>query len=352
MLRLDLIASSGAISVFLLFYYASVSVLTLYWVIVFSRSTPDANGINVWYSALASGALIAFGVLSDRLRVRKPFMVLGAAATIVMMVFLILQIDRPHVGYYSNVLVVSLLAVTIGCAYAPWMAGYTEQVESHNPALTATGLAIWGWTLRIIVAISFLVLPQVVTTATILVDNQQASAVLQTIQAATPYAPGASGCSTKTAPPGVLSDLRATGQPGPVTLADVIAACERTHNLSQALQAVGGLSNPQVLGLLAYSPLAQAISEGHPVSDAEIQAKVGVHSKNLADLLMAEKKLVPASKASPGEWKRWWLVCIGGQAIFLVLVFAMRGRWSPRAAKADFEAHDRLVTEELAKLPG
>jgi hypothetical protein len=46
------------------------------------------------------------------------------------------------------------------------------------------------------------------------------------------------------------------------------------------------------------------------------------------------------------------LVCIGGQAIFLVLVFAMRGRWSPRAAKADFEAHDRLVTEELAKLPG
>ena len=49
MLRLDLIASSLGISVFLLFYFASVSVLTLYWVVIFNRTTPDANGINIWY---------------------------------------------------------------------------------------------------------------------------------------------------------------------------------------------------------------------------------------------------------------------------------------------------------------
>ena len=65
-----------------------------------------------------------------------------------------------------------LLAVSISVAYAPWMANYTEQVESHNPALTATGLAIWGWILRITVALSFLVLPYVITTSTVLVDNQ------------------------------------------------------------------------------------------------------------------------------------------------------------------------------------
>jgi hypothetical protein len=28
----------------------------------------------------------------------------------------------------------------------------------------------------------------------------------------------------------------------------------------------------------------------------------------------------------------------------------MRGRWSPRAARRDLEEHDRIVTEELAKL--
>jgi MFS family permease len=350
MLRLDLLASSTAISVFLLFYFASVAVLTLYWVVVFGRSTPDANGINVWYSAVLSGALVAFGVASDLVRVRKPFMLVGAVATIVMMVFLILQIDDPHVGYYSNVLIIVLLAVTVGCTYAPWMANYTEQVEAHNPALSATGLAVWGWTLRMVVAISFLVLPHVITTSTTLVDNQQAGTVLSAIDAAVPYAPGAAGCAKASAPAGVLSALAKTGEPGPTTLGRLIAACDRTHNLGDALHAVGGLTNPQVLGLLNFNPLATAISEGHPVSAAEIQAKVGVHSQNLASLLVAEKKLVPASAASPSEWKRWWTVCIVGQAIFLLLIFAMRGRWSPRAAKADFEAHERMVSEELAKL--
>jgi MFS family permease len=350
MLRPDLIASSLGISVFLLFYFASVSVLTLYWVVIFGRSTPQANGINVWYAAVLSGALVFFGVLSDLVRVRKPFMILGAAATIVMMVFLVLQIDDPHVGYYSNVIQVVLLAITIGCAYAPWMASYTEQVESHNPALTATGLAVWGWMLRIVVAISFLVLPHVITTSTTLVDNQGAAVTLQAVRAAVPYAPSATGCAVKPAPASVLAGLRATGEPGPETLGRLLAGCAQTHNLVQALGVAGGITNPQVQGLLAYSPIATAISEGHPVSNQEIESKVGVHSQNLASLLLAEKKLVPAQAASAGEWKRWWYICIGGQALFLALVFAMRGRWSPRAAKRDFEEHQRLVSDELAQL--
>lgn len=350
MLRLDLLSSSIGISLFLLFYFASVSVLTLYWVVIFGRTTPDANAINVWYAAFLSGALVFFGVLSDRLRVRKPFMVVGAVATIVATVFLILQVNDPHVGYYSNVLIMVLLAITIGCAYAPWMASYTEQIEAHNPALTATGLAVWGWTLRIVVAVSFLVLPRVITTSTTLVDNQQAAGVLQTIQAAVPYAPGASGCSSKPVPQSVLANLRATGEPGPQTLEKLLAACSQSHNLLSAITAAGGVNNPQVQGLLAYNPLATAISKGQPVSAAEIQSKVGVHSQNLASLLIAEQKVIPAQAASPNEWKRWWGICIGGQGIFLLLVFAMRGRWSPRAAKRDFEEHERMVTEELAKI--
>ncbi len=350
MMKIDLIASSVGVSVFLLFYFASVSVLTLYWVVIFGRSTPNADAINVWYSAFLSGTLVLFGVLSDRLRVRKPFMLIGAAATVVTMIFLILQIDNPHVGYYSNVLIVVLLAITIGCTYSPWMANYTEQVEAHNPALTATGLAVWGWILRIVVAVSFLVLPRVITTSTTLVDNQQAAGVLQAIQGAVPYAPGASGCSVRPAPSGVISALRATGEPGPRTLADLLAGCDRTHSLTQALAAAGGLSNPQVEGLLAYSPLATDISNGKPVTSAEIASKVGVHSQNLANLLLAEKKVLPAALAAPTEWKRWWSVCIGGQVVFALLVFAMRGRWSPRAAKRDLEIYERRVADELAEL--
>ncbi len=350
MLRLDLISSSLAVSLLLLFYFASVSVLTLYWVVVFGRSTPDANGINVWYAAVLSGTLVVFGVLSDWLRVRKPFMLGGAAASIVMTIFLIVQTGHPQTSYYSNVLVIVLLGTAIACAYAPWMAAYTEQVESHNPALTATGLAVWGWILRIVVAGSFLVLPWVITTSTTLVDNQGNAATLQTIQAAVPYAPSTTACASKPAPAGVIAGLTATHEPGPTTLATVILACEQSHSLQDAVNAAGGLSNPQVLGLLAYNPLALAIQKGQSVSDREIATKVGSHSKNLADLLVAEKKLVPAQKASPNEWKRWWWVCIGGQVIFGLLVFTMRGPWSPSVARRDFEEHERLVNAALERL--
>ena len=139
MMRLDLIASSLGISVFLLIYFASVSVLTLYWVVIFNRTTADANGINTWYWACMSTMLVVFGILSDRVRVRKPFMVVGAVGTIVMTFILLGQIDHPTTGYYSNILVVVLLGLFIGATYTPWMAGYTEAVEAHNPALSASG---------------------------------------------------------------------------------------------------------------------------------------------------------------------------------------------------------------------
>jgi MFS family permease len=352
MMRLDLISSSIAISVFLLFYYASVSVLTVYWVVIYNRSTPQANGINVWLAAFLSGGLVLAGFLSDVARVRKPFMLFGAICAMVMMGFLIVQTGHPHTGYYANVLVIVLLAVSIAVAYAPWMANYTEQVESHNPALTASGLAVWGWILRITVALSFLVLPYVITTSTTLVDNQTAGATLQTIEAAQPYAPNTTAlkCNATPAPSDVIANLQATGEPGPTTLATIMRACNSSHNLIQAISVAGGLSNPQVLALNAFNPLALDIEKGTPVSRAEIESKVGVHSQDLAKLLLAAQKLVPAQKTAPGEWKRWWEVCLVGQLVFAILVFFMRGRWSPRAARRDLAEHDRIVTEELAQL--
>jgi MFS family permease len=351
MMRLDLISSSIAISVFLLFYYASVSVLTIYWVVIYNRSTPQANGINVWLAASLSAGLVLAGLLSDVARVRKPFMLFGAVCSMVMLGFLIVQTGRPHTGYYANVLVIVLLAVSISVAYAPWMANYTEQVESHNPALTASGLAVWGWILRITVALSFLVLPYVITTSTTLVDNQTAATALQAIQASEPYAPLAAAlkCNPVPAPATVISGLRQTGEPGPETLATLLSACNSTHDLTKALTAAGGISNPEVAGLLAYQPLATDIQNGKTVSAAQINA-VGTHSPNLASLLVAEQKLVPAQKAAPGEWQRWWGVCMAGMFVFAVLVFFMRGRWSPRAARRDLAEHDRMVTEELANL--
>jgi MFS family permease len=353
MMKPDLIASSIAISVFLLFYYASVSVLTIYWVVTFNRSASQANGINVWLAASLSIGLVVAGALSDWARVRKPFMLFGAVCAIVMMVFLIHQTGQPHAGYDSNVLVIVLLALSISFAYAPWMANYTEQVEHHNPALTASGLAVWGWILRITVALSFLVLPYVITTSTVLVDNQNAGATLQVIQAAQPYAPNTAklACNPTPAPPDVIANLRTTplARPELNTLATILESCNTTHNLLKALTAAGGITNPHVLGLNAFNPVALDIQNGKHVTLAQV-AGVAKYSPNLANLLFAEAKLVPAQKTSPGEWKRWWTVCLIGMAVFAALVFTMRGRWSPRAGRRDLEERDRVVTEELTRL--
>jgi hypothetical protein len=116
-----------------------------------------------------------------------------------------------------------------------------------------------------------------------------------------------------------------------------------------AIGAAGGLNNPRVAGLNAFNPVATDIQEGKSVSEAQI-AGVATHSPALASLLVAAEKLLPAQKTSPGEWKRWWTVCLIGMAVFAVLVFFMRGRWSPRAARRDLAERDRIVSEELAKL--
>src|ERR1700728_4140324 len=233
----ELVFSSIGISLFLLIYYASVTILTLYWVVVFNQTTSNANGINTWFWAFNAGGVVVIGFLSDALRVRKPFMLFGAVGAIVMTIVFLSRTSDPHTGYYPNVLIASLLGVMLGVAYPAWMAGYTEQVERRNPALVATGLALWGWILRIIVAISFVALPYVITTATTLVDNEQAATSLQTLQTAQPYVPGAANASPPSAPAPVLTNLDKIGPPGEA-LATILRHYASTHNLALALTSV------------------------------------------------------------------------------------------------------------------
>jgi hypothetical protein len=66
-----------------------------------------------------------------------------------------------------------ILLISIGSAiaFAAWMAAFTETVEKHNPAATATGLAVWGATIRTIVVIALIGLIYAIPAANILVDK-------------------------------------------------------------------------------------------------------------------------------------------------------------------------------------
>jgi hypothetical protein len=60
--------------------------------------------------------------------------------------------------------------------------------------------------------------------------------------------------------------------------------------------------------------------------------------------------VVSANAAAPGQWKDWWVVCVVGELVFVPFIWVMAGRWSPRKAREDAEAHDQLIQRELAAL--
>jgi len=136
---------------------------------VFGFSVKNANGLGNWNWGFNVIAVIGIGFVSDYFRVRKPFMVIGGVLAAVMTVIYLEQAGH-HPGYYTLAIMLALLAFGLGIAYTPWMASYTETVEARNPALTATGLAIWGWIIRIVVFVAYLLIPVVINTVTPLVN--------------------------------------------------------------------------------------------------------------------------------------------------------------------------------------
>ncbi|MGH3214150.1 MAG: MFS transporter [Trebonia sp.] len=310
MLRLDVIGSAFAIAVFLLVYYTAVGFFTVYFTTLHGFSLSTANSIGNWFWAFDAGALIIIGIISDRVGVRKPFMVVGAVGAIVMtIIFLYLG---KGTAYSTFAIVISILAVFLAIAYAPWMASYTETVEKHNPALTATGLAVWGWIIRAVIAISFLIMPAVVSSMTPLVT----------------YGTQVSTLSAK------YSQEIATG-----------AAIDPA---TQAALAANPL-NP-VAGAKAVAEIATAFHIGPAAATARLLQLAKVPPADQAFLKTHGPDVISAAAAAPGQWKNWWWVCVGGEVVFIPLILLMAGRWSPRRAREDAAEHERLVEEEIAKL--
>jgi MFS family permease len=173
----DLIGSSFGIAIFLLVYYAASGFFTIFYSTVFKNgdgtnfTVSQANGLNTWFWGADIVALIVFGVLSDKLKVRKPFMLIGAIGAIIMLTLFLMRTSHPFTGYYTIFVLEVILAAFLSIVYAPWMAGYTEMVEAKNPALVGTGLALWGWILRLVVGISFIFLPVVINSVNPVVNN-------------------------------------------------------------------------------------------------------------------------------------------------------------------------------------
>ena len=71
---------------------------------------------------------------------------------------------------------------------------------------------------------------------------------------------------------------------------------------------------------------------------------------DLAYLNAHGTQVATAAATAPGQWKDWWWVCVGGEVLFIPLIFLMAGRWDPRRARRDAEEHERRVRQELEAL--
>ena len=201
MLRPDIIGSALGVSLLLLVYYTTVAFGVIYLVTVFGFSPGRANFLLNWSWAANAVALIVAGIWSDKLRVRKPLMLAGGIGAALMIWLFMGHGQNTHPSFAVMALIASGISILMGGAYATWMASFTETIEAHNPALTATGLAIWGWLLRLVVTGSFLALPHVVNTVTVLVEAPGTLAAAKQIKAAN--AP---------MPPELAAELQAIGQ--------------------------------------------------------------------------------------------------------------------------------------------
>jgi MFS family permease len=310
MLHLDIIGSAFAISVFLLIYYTAVGFFTVYFTFLHGFSLSTANSIGDWFWGFDAIALILVGILSDRVRVRKPFMVLGGVGAIVMSVIFLNLGSKTSFATFS--VVISFLAVFLAIAYGPWMASFTETVEKRNPALTATGLAVWGWIIRAVIAISILILPSVVSSMTPLVTY------------------GAQGATIQATYPQQLATLAvidpATQAAMSANPADTAAQAKAVGEIATAFKVTPTVATGRLVALAAL-----------PKADQVFLAEHGTQVTN-------------AAAAAPGQWKDWWWVCVGGQVLFLPFIWVMAGRWSPRKARQDAEEHDRMIQQELAAL--
>jgi MFS transporter, ACS family, D-galactonate transporter len=390
LLKPDIVISASAVSIMLLIYYTAVLASVIYLSTVFGESLKNANGLGNWNWGFNAIGVILIGVISDRFRVRKPFMVVGGVLAAVMTVLYLEQAGH-HPGYYTLAIMLALLAFGLGVAYTPWMASYTETVEHRNPALIATGLAIWGWIIRVVVFLAFLLIPVVINSVTPLVNYGS------TVQAYAATYPSLVWAGTHGK---VVADATKYSTPlgfaaaNPTVVADATkfapelavmsknsalfakAATYPAGKVPAALQAklitaAGGGSTG--IGILTTIGANQAAINAVIADTAQLTALSKVPSSVITEVSapgvgaeLAALKKVPASVdaymaahasavsaaagKTAGQWKTWYWICFGGIILFLLSIPLLRGRWRPSDARRDEEEHEAMVQAELAKL--
>lgn len=314
MLTPRIVLPALAYAIFLLFYFSRIAFFVLYLTTNYGYSSARANALENWFWGANAVALIVFGLIADRVGVRKPFIVAGTLICVSGVIGWTIVATHRDTGYYTFAALLLLCAVGGGMASANWLAAFSEAVEQRSPALVATGMAVWGWLVRATVAAALLSVTFLVGAAGTLVDH---GARVKAIT--TQYAP----------------ELQTLAAIRPATL----AALHRTPVEPAARVA----AVTEIAGTLHLPPAVAA---------RRLAATTRVPADDLAYLQKHGADVKRAVADGPHQWQRWWWVCVAGQLLFVPATWLLGGRWSRRKARADAQAVERQVDAELRELVG
>jgi ACS family D-galactonate transporter-like MFS transporter len=173
------------------------------------------------------------------------------------------------------------------------MAAFTETVEKHNPAATATGLAVWG-TIRIVATASFALLTAVVPATSALVDQGPR---VKAISAPYPQPVKV----LRTVDPATLAALKAN----PADLVAQTRALSQLSGLPAAQVArvalLGARYRPELATLAAVDPATPGALQANPTDRAagaravgEIAVRFGIPPSGALARLQAVGRVPPA----------------------------------------------------------
>src|SRR5262249_7082360 len=111
---------------------------------------------------------------------------------------------------------------------------------------------------------------------------------------------------------------------------------------------------PELQQLIPFTPQLQALAAVPPSAIALVQPNAKVLGQ-LAAIPAPIKNYMTAHAAavqapatqSPSQWRTWYWICFDGIILFLISIPILRGRWRPRDARRDEEAHEAMVQREL-----
>ena len=284
MLRKDVVGPAIAVGLFLLFYFTAVGLFVVFFATNFGYSEARANALADWYWGFNAVALLVAGLLSDALKVRKPFMLAGGVVSAAGVAMFAIATTHAGTSYYEFVAILLPISVGSAFAYTAWMAAFTETVEKHNPAATAKGLAVFGATLRSIAVVALLALIAFIPAASTLVG--QGTQVAQAAAGGTPGLTASENATVKAVAADPTIPTRVQG-----------IASHYAAELATAQRL-----SPQTRAALAASPTdpatqAQALSEISELSVGDVTQVITLGARYQAQLATAQA-IDPATLAT------------------------------------------------------